>query len=110
MPNLTEENTAFGVDGIDNGFPSLNMVFSPYARGLRIALSRVRDASGFSNEKASVGSSLGVVEDGMGLWDVVVRPLSGKRCQNNSASKINQQLKSMEIGRKKRDRDTYGTD
>lgn len=53
MPNLTEENTAFGVDGIDNGFPSLNMVFSPYARGLRIALSRVRDASGFSNEKAS---------------------------------------------------------
>jgi len=84
VPNLTEEDTAFGMNGIDDGFPCFDLLSGPYAGCVGIALSGVGNAGGFGNEKAAVGGSLGIVEDGVGLWNVVVGPLSGERSQDNS--------------------------
>jgi len=88
VPNLAEEDAAFGVNGVDDGFPCLDLVFGPYAGRVGEALSGVGNAGGFGNEEAAVGGSLGIVEDGVGLWKVVVGPLSGERCQDNSVRKI----------------------
>jgi len=32
MPNLAKEDTAFGMNGIDDGFPCFHLLFRPYAR------------------------------------------------------------------------------
>jgi len=53
-----------------------------------IPLSGVGNSSSFGNEKASVGGSLRIVEGGVGLWNVVVGPHSGERCQHNSMREI----------------------
>jgi len=84
VPNLTEEDTAFGVNGIDDGFPCFHLLFGPYARRVRVPLSGVGNSGGFGDEKASVGGSLRIIENGVGLWNVVVGPLSGERCKHNS--------------------------
>jgi len=84
VPNLREEDAAFGVNGVDDGFPCFDLLSGPYAGRVRVALGGVGNSGGFGDEKASVGGSLRVIENGVGLWNVVVGPLSGERCQDNS--------------------------
>jgi len=47
-------------------------------------LSGVGNSGSFGDEKATVGGSLRIIDDGVGLRNVVVGPLSGERCQDNS--------------------------
>jgi len=88
VPNLAEEDTAFGVDGIDDGFPCFDLLFRPYPGRFRVALSGVGNSGGFGDEKAAVGGSLRVIEDGVGLRNVLVGPLSGERSQDNSEKRM----------------------
>jgi len=36
VPNLTKEDTAFGVNSIDDGFPCFHLLLRPYARRVGI--------------------------------------------------------------------------
>lgn len=51
---------------------------------MKVPLSSVRDTSGSSDEKTSFGSSLRVIEESMGLRNIVVGSHSVQRGQYNS--------------------------
>ena len=40
MPNLAEEDTALGVNSVDDGFPGFNLLFGPYSRSVRVPTTR----------------------------------------------------------------------
>jgi len=88
VPNLTEEDAAFGVNGVDDGFPCFHVLSGPYAGRVRVALSGVGDSGGFGDEKAAVGGSLRIIEDGVRLRNVVVGPLSGEWRQHHSVREV----------------------
>lgn len=67
-------------------------------RVINIPLSGVGNSGSFGNEKATFGGSLRIIEDGVGLRNVVVGPLSGEWCQYNSEKT----MKDKGVNRKKK--------
>ena len=61
MPKLAKEDPAFLVHRIDDWLPRFNVLFSPNARGISVALCRVRHSGGLYYQEATFGRSLRVV-------------------------------------------------
>uniref|UniRef100_A0A2P2MHL9 Uncharacterized protein MANES_18G120400 n=1 Tax=Rhizophora mucronata TaxID=61149 RepID=A0A2P2MHL9_RHIMU len=88
MPNLTEEDTTFGMNSIYNRSPCLNLLFGPNTRSIRIALSSIRNPSCFSDEETSFSCSLRVIQDGMWLRDILEGSTPCQWRQDNPVRKV----------------------
>jgi len=89
MPYLTEENPALPMHCIHHRLPSLHLLLGPYAWCIGVPLSGLRDPSGFSNQQASLGCPLRVVQRDMLSRKVVIAPRPCEGGVDNPNIKIN---------------------
>ncbi|WVZ81972.1 LOW QUALITY PROTEIN: hypothetical protein U9M48_029295 [Paspalum notatum var. saurae] len=88
MPNLTEEEGALAMDGVDDGLPCLDLLLRPDAGRLRVALRGGGHPRGLGDEQAAPGGALRVVDGSVRLGHVAVGAAPRERRQHHAVGEL----------------------
>ena len=101
MPNLTEEDATLTVDGVDDGFPRLDLLLRLDARRLWVTLGGGGPIRGLRDEQATTGGTLRGVHHGVWLRHLAVGAAPRQRREHNTVRELEM---AHLVGHQQRDR------